>query len=235
MAGSEIVSLLFVRPALFSLRHVSHLARKLAEVGRARLLSGVHHCSGDWDREPLFRKAAICNYGADLPTESSRARRLRWKKHDGARMLRAPFASVPAVVRQLVPSLAAFDLRPPREASPPLRPAILASSLVNSCAVPFWCAARPPFAAIARWACGSIAANPRGVLRVTVAAPRESTPFSLLVTLLIVPLAPLKLLLPPIPLLRPLRSSILASALLAWSAIILLLPRFRVFCRRGCW
>src|SRR5207253_1864891 len=46
-----------------------------------------------------------------------------------------------------------------------LRPAARASSLVNSCAWPLWCAARPPRLAISRWRCGSIAANPRTLRR----------------------------------------------------------------------
>ena len=106
-----------------------------------------------------------------------------------------------------------LDLRPPRDASPPFLPATRASSLVNSCAVPFWCAARPPFAAIARWACGSIAANPRGVLRVTPLVPRESAPPSFLLVAVPPPLAP-----PPPP--APLRSSMLSPCLLGSSAII---------------
>ena len=108
--------------------------------------------------------------------------------------------------------LEALDLRPPRDASPPFLPATRASSLVNSCAVPFWCAARPPFAAIARCACGSIAANPRGVLRLTLLVFLESTPLSFRFPLM--PLLP-----PPAPLF-PLRSSILSPWLLGWSAII---------------
>ena len=109
--------------------------------------------------------------------------------------------------------LDALDLRPPRDASPPFLPATRASSLVNSCAVPFWCAARPPLAAIARCARGSIAANPRGVLRLTLLVLPESAPLSFLL-----PLAP-PLLPPPTPLL-PLRSSILSPRLLGWCAII---------------
>ena len=105
------------------------------------------------------------------------------------------------------------DLRPPRDASPPFLPATRASSLVNSCAVPFWCAARPPLAAIARCACGSIAANPRGVLRLTVLVFRESPPLSFRFPLIPPPLPP------PTPLV-PLRSSILSPWLLGWSAII---------------
>ena len=124
------------------------------------------------------------------------------------------------LVGQLLLSLASLDRRPPRDASPPFLPAILASSLVNSCAVPFWWAARPPFAAIARCAWGSIAANPRGVLRLTPPVLRDSAPLSPLVPL-IVPLPP-----PPTPLLRMLRSSILSPLLSAWSAIIYLLPRY---------
>src|SRR6185369_17923789 len=42
---------------------------------------------------------------------------------------------------------------------PPLRPASRASSEVNSWAVPFSCAARPPSLAISRWRFGSIDAN----------------------------------------------------------------------------
>jgi hypothetical protein len=115
-----------------------------------------------------------------------------------------------------------LDLLPPRDASPPFLPATRASSLVNSCAVPFWCAALPPLAAIARWAWGSIAANPRGVFRLTVPVLRVSTPPSFLAV--IVPLLPL---IPPLPVpARPLRSSILSPWVLGWSAIIDLLPRF---------
>ena len=68
---------------------------------------------------------------------------------------------------------------------------------------------------------------------------RVSTPLSLLLLLnvallplillpLIVPLLPLipLLLAPPTPPLRPLRSSILSPELLAWSAIIHLLPQY---------
>ena len=121
------------------------------------------------------------------------------------------------LVGQLLPWPAPLDLRPPRDASPPFLPATRASSLVNSCAVPFWCAARPPFAAIARCACGSIAANPRGVLRMLLVL-RDSPPPSLR------PLIPSALLPPPTaPLL--LRSSILSSWLLRSSAIMGLLPR----------
>jgi len=133
------------------------------------------------------------------------------------------------LVGQLLLSLASLDRRPPRDASPPFLPAILASSLVNSCAVPFWWAARPPFAAIARCAWGSIAANPRGVLRLTPPVLRVSAPLSPLVPL-IVPLPP-----PPTPLLRMLRSSILSPLLSAWSAIIYLLPRIFEFVSRGRW
>jgi hypothetical protein len=150
------------------------------------------------------------------------------KKNEEARMIRASFASV-GLVGQLLFSLSPLDRRPPRDASPPFLPAILASSLVNSCAVPFWWAARPPLAAIARCAWGSIAANPRGVLRPTPPVLRDSAPLSLLV-LLIVPLLP-----PPTPLLlRPIRSSILSPWLSAWSAIINLLPRIFEFVSRVC-
>ena len=45
--------------------------------------------------------------------------------------------------------------------SPPLRPASRASSGENSCALPFSCAARPPFRAISRCFSGSMDANPR--------------------------------------------------------------------------
>lgn len=122
-------------------------------------------------------------------------------------------AGQPLLLPDVLDVLDVLDLRPPRDASPPFLPATRASSLVNSCAVPFWCAARPPLAAIARCACGSIAANPRGVLRLTLLVPRESAPPSFL--LLAVPplLAP-----PPPP--APLRSSILSPWLLGWSAII---------------
>lgn len=123
------------------------------------------------------------------------------------------------LVGQLLFSLSPLDRRPPRDASPPFLPAILASSLVNSCAVPFWWAARPPLAAIARCAWGSIAANPRGVLRLAPPVLRDSAPLSPLVPF-IVPLLP-----PPTPLLRPIRSSILTPWLSACSAIINLLPR----------
>jgi hypothetical protein len=150
------------------------------------------------------------------------------RKNEEARMIRASFASV-GLVGQLLFSLSPLDRRPPRDASPPFLPAILASSLVNSCAVPFWWAARPPLAAIARWAWGSIAANPRGVLRPTPPVLRDSAPLSLLVPL-IVPLLP-----PPTPLLlRPIRSSILSPWLSAWSAIINLLPRNFELVRRAC-
>jgi len=83
-------------------------------------------------------------------------------------------------------------------------------------------------AAIARCAWGSIAANPRGVLRVTVPVLRDSTPLSFLAPLLIVPLDPLNVPLDPPAPVRALRSSILSSELLASSAIIYLLPQFRV-------
>src|SRR3954471_12477765 len=46
-------------------------------------------------------------------------------------------------------------------AIPPFRPASRASSLVHSCAVPFWCAALPPLLAISRCLFRSIEANPR--------------------------------------------------------------------------
>ena len=49
-------------------------------------------------------------------------------------------------------------------AMPPLRPASRASSLVHSCAVPFWCAAFPPLLAISRCLARSIDANPRSSL-----------------------------------------------------------------------
>ena len=51
--------------------------------------------------------------------------------------------------------------RPPRLIWPPFRPADRASSEVHSCAVPFWCAARPPLLAISRCFSGDIEANPR--------------------------------------------------------------------------
>src|SRR4029453_16722539 len=44
---------------------------------------------------------------------------------------------------------------------PPLRPASRASSLVHSCAVPFWCAAFPPLLAISFCLTRSIDAKPR--------------------------------------------------------------------------
>ena len=55
----------------------------------------------------------------------------------------------------------ACEARLAREAAPPFRPAMRASSEVNSCAVPFWCAAFPPLRAISRCFCGSIEENPR--------------------------------------------------------------------------
>ena len=119
----------------------------------------------------------------------------------------------PLLLPELLGVFDVLDLRPPRDASPPFLPATRASSLVNSCAVPFWCAARPPLAAIARWACGSIAANPRGVLRVTPLVPRVSAPPSFLFEPVPPPLA-----VPPPP--APLRSSMLSPGLLGWSAII---------------
>jgi hypothetical protein len=131
---------------------------------------------------------------------------------------RALFESVtafgqPLLLPELLGVFDVLDLRPPRDASPPFLPATRASSLVNSCAVPFWCAARPPFAAMARCACGSIAANPRGVLRVAPLVPRESAPPSFLLVPVPPPLAP-----PPPP--APLRSSMLSPCLLGSSAII---------------
>jgi len=131
-------------------------------------------------------------------------------------------------VGQVVLSFSPLDRRPPRDASPPFLPAILASSLVNSCAVPFWWAARPPFAAIARCAWGSIAANPRGVFRPAPPVLLVSTPLSPLVPF-IVALFP-----PPAPLLRPLLSSIISPWLSAWSAIIHLLPRIFRVGQSGC-
>jgi hypothetical protein len=173
-----------------------------------------------------------CNYGAEH-LKFFHAFRLRSRRLDfdpdsiplppirSGKKRRGTEKSVPrslpsGLVGQLLLSLASLDRRPPRDASPPFLPAILASSLVNSCAVPFWWAARPPFAAIARCAWGSIAANPRGVLRLTPPVLRVSAPLSPLV-----PLLP-----PPTPLLRTLRSSILSPLLSAWSAIIHLLPRY---------
>lgn len=47
-----------------------------------------------------------------------------------------------------------------------------ASSVVNSCAWPLWCAARPPRLAISRWRCGSMAAKPRRP-RLAAGAPAE--------------------------------------------------------------
>src|SRR6267378_8600745 len=138
------------------------------------------------------------------------------KKNDEARIAPCLARFRPGLVGQLLLSLDPLDRRPPRDASPPFLPAILASSLVNSCAVPFWCAARPPFAAIARCAWGSIAANPRGVLRMLLVL-RDS------------PAPSLRPLIPPPPLPTPpllFRSSILASWLLRSSAIIGLLPRY---------
>jgi hypothetical protein len=136
------------------------------------------------------------------------------EKTTGHGFHRAPVRFRPGWVGQLLPG-PPLDLRPPRDASPPFLPATRASSLVNSCAVPFWCAARPPFAAIARCACGSIAANPRGVLRMLLVLRDSPTPS-------------LRPLIPPLPLPTPLlllRSSILSSWLLRSSAIIGLLPR----------
>src|SRR4051812_7343655 len=49
-------------------------------------------------------------------------------------------------------------------AIPPFRPASRASSLVHSCAVPFWWAALPPLLAISRCFARSIEANPRSSL-----------------------------------------------------------------------
>src|SRR6476620_8869210 len=50
--------------------------------------------------------------------------------------------------------------------TPPLRPAARASLESNSCAVPFWCAARPPLLAISRCFERSIEAKPRLLRRV---------------------------------------------------------------------
>ncbi len=55
--------------------------------------------------------------------------------------------------------------RPPRLIWPPFRPAERASSEVHSCAVPFWCAARPPLLAISRCFSGDIEAKPRRSFR----------------------------------------------------------------------
>jgi len=160
-----------------------------------------------------------CNY------EAGRAKKRRGTESSVPRSLPSGW------VGQVVLSFSPLDRRPPRDASPPFLPAILASSLVNSCAVPFWWAARPPLAAIARCAWGSIAANPRGVFR----------PAPLLISTPLSPLVPLMVALfpPPAPLLRPLLSSIISPWLSAWSAIIHLrrkfsslserLPDFRLF------
>src|SRR6185503_6860789 len=61
--------------------------------------------------------------------------------------------------------------RPPRLICPPLRPADRASSDVHSCAVPFWCAARPPLLAISRCFSGVMDANPRRSFRSPVVRP----------------------------------------------------------------
>src|SRR4029077_12333959 len=59
-------------------------------------------------------------------------------------------------------------------AIPPFRPASRASSLVHSCALPFWCAARPPLLAMSRCLSRSIDANPRSSLAICspLRAPR---------------------------------------------------------------
>jgi len=71
-----------------------------------------------------------------------------------------------------------------------------------------------------------MAANPRGVLRLTTPLARKSDPLSALAPFPpLVPLSPL--LAPPAPPLRALRSSILSPWSLASSAIIHLLPKIR--------
>lgn len=140
--------------------------------------------------------------------------------HDEARQNAVPRSYLrPGWERaQRFPPLFPLDLRPPREASPPLRPAMRASSLVNSCAVPFWCAARPPLAAIARCAWGSIAANPRGVFLLT--APLSLLPLSRPPSLpRSFPARPGSLMLARPPADAPLRSSMKSPLLLDWSAI----------------
>src|ERR1700680_2650189 len=184
------------------------MARWLSEFV-CRVWPRVHHLAPAMSSLQACRpETSGCNY------EAGGAKKRRGTENPVPRSL------LSGLVGQLLLSFSPLDRRPPRDASPPFLPAILASSLVNSCAVPFWWAARPPFAAIARCACGSIAANPRGVLRLIPPVLRVSAPLSPLVPL-IVPLLP-----PPTPLLRTLRSSILSPFWLAWSAIIDLLPRY---------
>src|SRR4026209_876169 len=65
---------------------------------------------------------------------------------------------------------------------PPLRPASRASSLVHSCAVPFWCAAFPPLLAISRCLVRSIDANPRSSLATVLLLPGTYVCPGLLVT-----------------------------------------------------
>jgi len=149
-----------------------------------------------------------CNY------EAERAEKRRGTERSVPRSLPS------GLVGQVVLSFSPLDRRPPRDASPPFLPAILASSLVNSCAVPFWWAARPPLAAIARCAWGSIAANPRGVFRPAPLVFLVSTPLSPLVPPMVAVFPP------PAPLLRPLLSSIISPWLSAWSAIIHLRRKF---------
>src|SRR5439155_6654955 len=60
--------------------------------------------------------------------------------------------------------------------SPPFRPAAQASSGVNSCALPFSWAARPPLRAISRWRFISIEAKPRFFVFDCVSMP-VPTPF----------------------------------------------------------
>ena len=79
--------------------------------------------------------------------------------------LRLRQAARPSARRPPRPSASTSRPRPPRLICPPLRPAFRASSDVHSCAVPFWCAARPPLLAISRCFSGDIEAKPRRSLR----------------------------------------------------------------------
>ena len=83
-----------------------------------------------------------------------------------------------------------------------------------------WCAARPPFAAIARCACGSIAANPRGVFLTAPLPLFTSRPMPSELPIRSPESRPSPIpLRPPLP--APPRSSMNSPLVLDWSAISL--------------
>jgi hypothetical protein len=148
------------RPSLRTPGRFTRVARRIAQIGSRLLLAGVHHCATGRRPELLSPMIGYMQLQGRLSLMSLAAEGtlfsfsldLLQKKRRGTE--RSVPRSFPSRLRvgQPVLSVDTLDRRPPRDASPPLRPAILASSLVNSCAVPFWCAARPPLAAIARCA-----------------------------------------------------------------------------------